>query len=137
MIQFYFLSILFNAVVGYLLAMEDRGTDTSSLEASFRFSVKNETFRLILGILTMLMGLLKILSSVQGDVPVIGDLIPALTGMASGFILAFDYYQGHSSLNEEKSEKLSRILGKNRRWIGFAAMASAALHFLFPSVLFL
>jgi hypothetical protein len=136
MIQFYFLSILLNALTGYLLVMEN-DTGDSTLETVFRFSLKNETIRLALGILTMLMGLLKILSSVQGDIPVIGDLIPALAGLGAGFLLVLEYYRGRSGQDSEKTEKVEGILVKHRRWVGFIALASAALHFLFPQVLLL
>jgi hypothetical protein len=134
MIQFYFLSILFNAVSGYLL-INDTDQEPGVTEGDIRLLMRNETLRLILGVLTMLMGLLKLLSST--DLPVIGDLIPSAMGLISGFILIFDYYRRHSTLESEKSEKLSGTIGKNRRWIGFIAIASAALHFLFPSVLLL
>ncbi|GHU73444.1 hypothetical protein FACS189450_13240 [Spirochaetia bacterium] len=136
MIQFYFLSILFNAGAGFVLVNE--GTDVeNSIESSLKFSLRNETFRLVLGILTMATGLLKLLSSTQGDLPIIGDMIPAVTGLAAGFILLFGYYQGRSVIDDDKNTRLGEIVSKNRKWIGFAAMAAAALHFLFPQALLL
>jgi uncharacterized membrane-anchored protein len=140
MIQFYFLSILFNAVSGYVLGIEqkeDSSLAAGSLETGLRFSFRNDTFRLILGVLTMITGLLKLLSASQGDVPVVGDLVPAVVGFGAGFTLLFEYYDKKSTLNSEKTEKLGRFLDHNKKWIGFIALASAALHFLFPSVLFL
>jgi uncharacterized membrane-anchored protein len=136
MIQFYFLSIFFNAVSGYVLAMESQKED-SVVEAGSQFSLDNETIRLILGILTLVSGLLKLLSAIQGDIPVIGDLLPAVFGLLAGFILVFDYYRTKASVESEKSALIERILIKNKRWIGFVTIASAVLHFLFPSVLFL
>jgi hypothetical protein len=136
MIQFYFLSVFFNALTGYLLAFENDGED-SIVESDFRLSLKNGTIRLVLGILTMATGLLKILSSVQGDLPVIGDILPALTGLGAGFLMIFEFYRSRSILTSEKSELLEGFLLKNRKWIGFAALAAAVLHFLFPSVLLL
>jgi uncharacterized membrane-anchored protein len=139
MIQFYFLSILFNAVSGYVLGIEQKEDSSlgGSLETGLRFSFRNDTFRLILGVLTMITGLLKLLSATQGDVQVIGDLVPAVVGFGAGFALLFEYYNNRSALNSEKTEKLARFLDHNKKWIGFLALASAALHFLFPSVLFL
>ncbi|MDR3249032.1 MAG: hypothetical protein LBT39_09635, partial [Treponema sp.] len=99
MIQFYFLSILFNAVTGFTLFCDD-SEDESSVEAGLRFSFRNETFRLILGILTMVIGLLKILSPVQGDIQVVGDLVPALVGLGAGFIVLMGYYQDRSGLED-------------------------------------
>jgi hypothetical protein len=136
MIQFYFLSILFNALTGYILGIEQK-EDEDSLGKGIGFSFRNDTFRLVLGILTMATGLLKILSASQGDIPIIGDIIPAIVGFGAGFILIFEYYNTRSALNTEKAEKLALFLDHNKRWLGFIALASAALHFLFPSALFL
>jgi hypothetical protein len=136
MIQFYFLSILFNGLSGYALT-RDTDDDAGALDTGFRFSLSNETCRLILGAATILMGLLKLLSSVRGDVPVIGDLIPALAGFLAGFILVFEYYRSHSSLEPEHTEKIEQLLLHNKKWAGCFALAAAAIHFLLPSVLFL
>jgi hypothetical protein len=136
MIQFYFLSILFNATAGFVLVNE--GTDIeSSIESGLKFSLRNETFRLVLGVLTMATGLLKLLSATQGDIQVIGDFVPAVTGLAAGFILLFGYYQDRSLIDDDKNTHLEHIVNKNRKWIGFAAMIVAVLHFLFPQVLLL
>ncbi|GHV76688.1 hypothetical protein AGMMS49942_15090 [Spirochaetia bacterium] len=131
MIQFYFLSIVLNALSGYVLTREP--LDTSG----FHWSLQNETSRLILGVLTIVVGLLKILSSVPGDLPVIGDLIPALAGFLAGFALIFEYYRSRSTREPEHTDTIERLLIHNKKWIGFIALGAAALHFLFPSVLFL
>jgi hypothetical protein len=136
MIQFYFLSILLNAAGGFVLFTNNGGKGASAIEAEIRFSLQNETFRLILGIISAVTGLLKLLSPVQGDIPVVGDLIPAVTGLVTGFILLLDYYHGRSFV-EEGDNKMTRIITVNRKWIGFAAMAAAVLHFIFPQVLLL
>ncbi|MDR2068766.1 MAG: hypothetical protein LBP71_02740 [Spirochaetaceae bacterium] len=134
MIQFYFLSIVFNAAAGYcLITAGEEGT----MEPSLRSSLQNETFHLILGILATVTGLLKLLSAVQGDVPVLGDLLPALVGFATGFILLFDYYRSRTTIVSALSERLEGLLSKNKKWIGFLSLAVAGLHFLFPTVLFL
>ncbi|WP_010258433.1 hypothetical protein [Treponema primitia] len=136
MIQFYFLSILLNGLAGYTLVV-GTGEEDTSLDTGFRLSLQNESCRLILGVLTIVMGFLKILSSVQGDVQVIGDLIPALAGFLAGFVLVFEYYRSRSTLEPEHTEKIEQLLIHNKKWIGFIALAAAALHFLFPTVLFL
>ncbi|MDR2786731.1 MAG: hypothetical protein LBB83_12550 [Treponema sp.] len=101
--------------------------------------LKNESFRLILGVLSMVMGLLKILSSTGGDIPVIGDLFPAVAGLAAGFVLVFDFYRNQSVLEEDQTVNVNvgRFLLNHKKAVGFTAIAAAALHFLFPSVLLL
>ncbi|MDR0554583.1 MAG: hypothetical protein LBG76_07285 [Treponema sp.] len=137
MIQFYLLSILFNASAGYVLIQGDEISEEGSLETSFRFSPRNEIFRLVLGILSVVMGLLKLLSSTQGDLPVIGDLFPAAAGFAAGSVLILDYYRSRALLDPEDSGNAGSIFLKNKRLIGFFSLAAAALHFLFPTVLLL
>ncbi|MDR2101158.1 MAG: hypothetical protein LBP43_01145 [Treponema sp.] len=136
MIQFYFLSIFFNAITGYIL-ITDGDRDEESLGSGIRFSIRDKTLHLVLGILAAITGLLKLLSSIQGDVPVLGDIIPAIIGFVVGFILVFEYYRDHSSLDNEKYEKIEMILIKNKKFIGFVALISAGIHFLFPQVLLL
>ncbi len=135
MLQFYFLSVLCNFTAGFLIFRSEEYP--VSEDSGFKFSIHNESFRLGLGIITCLTAVLKILSVVQGDIMVIGDLIPALMGLLAGFILIFAYYKHHSDIASEKSEKLESFFETNRKWIGVVTMASAVLHFLFPSVLLL
>ena len=135
MLQFYFLSIVLNALSGYILITPDEG---GVLEFKKGFSLKDETFKLVVGILSAVIGVLKLLSAVEGDVPVIGDLIPALSGFLCGFILIIEYYRGRSSIAiSEQTEKVNRLLVSNKKIIGVIALIAAALHFLFPKVLLL
>jgi hypothetical protein len=136
MIQFYLLSVLLNGLVGFLLVREKEPA-LPSLEAGLRFSLGNETVRLVLGIMTMVTGLLKLLSSVPGDMAVIGDLIPALAGLAGGFSLIFEYFRGHTTLSSPQADQMEGFFVRHKKQIGLIALVSAALHFLFPSVLLL
>jgi hypothetical protein len=135
MLQFYFLSILCNAAAGFILFRNEEYPVSD--DPKFKFSIYNDSFRLGVGIITCLTAVLKILSVVPGDMFIIGDIIPALTGIIAGFILVFQYYRNHSDLESEKSEKLESFFETNRKWIGIAAMIAAVLHFLFPSVMLL
>jgi len=135
MLQFYFLSVLLNALAGYILIS---GDDVGVLEFKSSFSLKDETLRLVTGILSVVTGLLKILSPVEGDVPVVGDLVPAITGFLAGFVLIFEYYRGRTSLEITANvDRIDRILVSNKKIIGVAAIIAAGLHFLFPKVLLL
>jgi hypothetical protein len=134
MVQFYFLSILLNGLTGCILSFGgDEPEET--IKASLGFSLNNNTFRLILGILISITGLFKLLSPT--DIPVIGDLLPALLGLAAGFILFFGYYRAQSTVESEKTAKFEEAIRRYKKWLGFALLASAALHFLFPQALFL
>ena len=135
MIQFYFLSVFLNALAGYILFS---GDDGGVLEFKSDFSLKDETFKLIAGICTGVVGLLKLLSPIEGDIPIIGDLVPGVFGLLAGFILILEYYRNRTPMDEtEKSETMNRILLGNKRIIGIAAIVVAILHFLLPKVLLL
>jgi hypothetical protein len=139
MIQLYFLSILCNGLTGCMLILE-KGADQDSIESSLGFTFHNSAFRLILAILSVIIGILKLLSPALDSRPIIlGDLIPALAGILSGFILFFGYYRERASVSGVESA-LDRIGGsflKYKRAVGLALFVSAALHFLFPKALFL
>ena len=131
MVQFYFLSVVLNAVAGYLFLS---GDDEGLLELKGGFSLKNQTFRLVLGVLLMVTGVIKIFSPLQG-IPIIGDLVPGFISIVSSFILIFEYYRNRTTLEStEHTEKVNLLLLGNKRIIGIAALVGAALHFLFPRV---
>jgi hypothetical protein len=90
-----------------------------------------------LGAASIFTGLLKILSPVAGNIPVIGDLVPALANLSGGFIMVFEYYRNRTTVHSEAVEKLGDIIDKNRKIAGFVFIGAAVLHFVFYSVPFL
>lgn len=118
--QFYFLSVLCNAAAGYSLISDRK---------------QNDAFRLAIGILTIVSGVFKLLSAIQGDVPVLGDIIPAIIGFAAGSVLVLEYYRKTSTLEPSMPSLLELFLNNYKKQIGFLAITAAVLHFLFPQVL--
>ena len=142
MLQFYFLSVLMNALAGYTLFFGNPVDSGGVLDFRCGFSVKTETYRFVIGIVSAFTGLFKLLSSVVGDLPLIGDIIPAVLGIMCGLILVFEYFGNRSSdadsvLDSEQGKKLNVFLVTNKKLIGAAAMIASVLHFLFPTVLLL
>ena len=132
MLQFYFLSIFLNVVAGYLLFFWDDGV---SSEGKSDFSLQGDAFVLIVGILSLLTGVVKIFSPVGGRLPLIGDFIPAVVGILCSLVLLFGYYQRRTSIvDSEQTQKIDGMLAGNKKIIGGVAFAAAALHFLFPGV---
>ena len=139
MLQFYFLTIVLNALGGYILISSDEEA-VLEFKSNFAngFTLKDETFKLVVGILSAVMGLLKILSPIEGDIPIIGDLLIAISSFAVGFILIFENYRNRASAEDtENSEKMSRLLVRNKKIVGIISLVLAALHFIFPRVLLL
>ncbi|MCR5764126.1 MAG: hypothetical protein K6G00_12170 [Treponema sp.] len=143
MIQFYFLSILFNLLTGLILVYcrnlaidDDFSEDTDSTNSDLLNGFKgmdNSTFRLVLGGLCVITGIMKLLSSY--DVAVIGDLIPAAASLLGGAALLVEYY----SISSESiiPEHVQSLFVDNRKYIGVFCLVSAILHFILPNVLFL
>ena len=92
MIQLYFLSILCNGLSGYVLFT---GSENVTGEKDLRFSMNNPTLHLVLGILSAITGLLKLLSPM--GIPILGDLVPAAAGLTAGLILIFGIYRNSVS----------------------------------------
>lgn len=138
MLQFYFLSILLNTVTGLVLLFADKDDLDSLSEYKVPAIARDETFRLVLGVLTSVTGFFKLLTAVRGDVPVIGDLLPALAGLAGGFTLLYEFYKTRSTLEEDDNlPPFFQKIVASKRYVGVACLFAAGLHFLFPTILFL
>ncbi len=136
MVQFYLLSVLMNIVSGYALVSTDaepRGTKMDGI----REFLRDGTIRLVLGILCAAVGFFKLLTVMRGDVPVVGDLVPSLAGLAAGFSLLLEFYKGNSNVTTPALDKLDAIFVSQRRVVGIVAIVSGFVHFLFGNVLFL
>jgi len=137
MIQLYFLSIVFNGLAGFLFIFGDMGKNDPA-ETGGKFSFVSDGFRLITGILTGITGVLKLLSPMKG-MPILGDLLPAVAGIAAGFMLIFGFYREHSSDADTDGNinRFGAIVLHYKKPIGIILLAVAVLHFLFPEAFLL
>jgi hypothetical protein len=98
MLQFYFLSILANVLAGVALASEYLA-GRFPVFVPFRELLSRRAWQASLGVLAAAVGFLKLLiRSSAADVPVVGDLIPALLGMAMGASLLLHVVRERSDL---------------------------------------
>jgi hypothetical protein len=136
MIQIYFFSILFNGAAGFLLFSDTEDTKETDILKIDEFSfLRSPTVRITLGILASITGILKILAPSPGNIPVLGDILPALAGIFSGFILLFEFFT-RSSSGASVPSSLQTVLRMKKR-IGIGVMIIAALHLIFPGALLL
>ena len=133
MVQLYFLSILLNLLGGFGLASETMVERISGFRIFSDFFEGKTTLKLTVGILSFIVGVLKLLSSM--DVPVAGDLLPALANIAVGITLTLDYYKDRSEVGP--SERLNDFFARNSSILGIVAVVIGILHFFIPRVLFL
>ncbi|MDA3948049.1 MAG: hypothetical protein PF508_02385 [Spirochaeta sp.] len=137
MYQIYFLSIITNILAGITLGF-DRIDARLRVHSVFNPALFQQNgFRLAIGIITFVVGFLKLLSVAPGDVAVVGDLIPAVTGMLMGFSLAFQYYQERAEVQSSTSEKLNRVFGRHNATLGMIGLTAGVVHFFLHRVLFL
>ena len=141
MVQLYFLSVLCNGLSGYILFA---GNEDGSIEGSLRFSFNNPVFLLVLGIISAVTGILKLLSPTMDGIPILGDMIPAAAGVTAGLVLIFGIYRHGSSSSPITSDvgigsldRLGTSLLRFRKTLGLCLMVTAAVHFLIPQALFL
>lgn len=113
MVQFYFLSVLLNILAGIILINSNNSTklesdnfDINDADEKSRIKkvkstlkndsiLSNETFCLVSGALCTLTGFIKLFFTFSNNgknIIIIGDLLPALFGLAGGLIIILEYY---------------------------------------------
>jgi hypothetical protein len=137
MYQIYFLSILTNILAGIALGF-DRMDERLRLHAVFNPELFHHAgFRLAIGLITFVVGFLKLLSVSEGDVAVIGDLLPAVTGMLAGFALSFQYYRERAATKTGTVDSLDKVFGRHSSTLGMVALVAGVVHFFLNRVLIL
>jgi hypothetical protein len=124
MLQFYFLSVFFHLIAAFVLV-----TDTK--EIIDLAILKDKTFRIVLGAICAVTGVIKLFVVVHSSAVIVGDLLPAIAGMIAGVLLIIQDNQ------EKLPEWFNRIFMTNKLIVGFACLGIALLHFVFPGALFL
>ena len=139
MIQFYLLSVLLDISCGYALAAK-KSESSSQVVRGAGIAISDPGLRLTLAILSIAIGLLKLLFALRGDIPVIGDFLPATAGIVVGATLLLDISDS-AHLPFAKRGKMAAGLEKRllsyKQAIGYAGIMAGIIHFLFPMVLFL
>lgn len=127
MVQIYFLSVLFNALIGFILLLDTQ-------EKKF---IDNKTARLIISLLALITGLIQIFSPLKGDIPVIGDIIPAVSVIAAGAALFIYYLKTKSSVTVEPGKFIDKFFIQGKKYLGIFCIVIALLHFFLPQVVLL
>ena len=137
MYQVYFLSVVTLVLASVALGY-DRLDERLHVGSFFNETIfKNLSFQLGLGIVTALVGFFQLLTVAEGDVPVVGDLIPALTGLALGGTLIVVYYKEKSTVESGTLDRLDKVFVQNASNLAYVGLAVAVLHFLLHRVLLL
>jgi hypothetical protein len=137
MLQFYFLSIVANLLAGLTLA-SDYLAERFKGFSLYAELMSRRNVRTSVGIAAFVIGFLKLLiRSSATDVPVVGDLLPALAGLAMGAALVVGLIRDRSGVPDDKASGFEKTVVTYRVPLGIAGLVIAALHFLLPGALFL
>ncbi len=151
--QFYFLSIVVNLLAGVILAGDYLATRLPWMK-SLLPEISSRSSGVTIGAITAGVGVLKlfVLADAQ-QIVLVGDLLPALAGIALGGVLtavALNAKEGDAADGAERpvhttregsshvvvadgaAEKAVRLAAGCRTSAGLAGIAVAVLHFLFP-----
>ena len=132
MLPFYFLSVTTNLMMGGILLLSAKDKE----EFSIKYPLLNDpTFLLVLLIFSGISAVFKLLSPVEGNTPIIGDIVPALSGFL-GCIVFFERWVKASENQLTLPPFFARILTFEQP-IGFFCLFAGVTHLLFSSVLFL
>jgi len=137
MSQLYLLSIVSTVLTGFVLSGDYLGARVPAL-ATFRAWLENRGAAIVLGLATAAIGFLKLIVRAPGDtVPVAGDLLPAIAGLAVGAALFFEALLRKPATPERPVERYAKAVLSYRIPLGILGVAAALLHFLFPSAVIL
>ena len=136
MVQFYVLSILVNLTGGLLLSGDALSKKISSLDFCHKI-LKSETYTLTIAIIAAIAGLFKIISVFEGDLYIIGDLLPAAASFTIAFYFFAKYLLDKKGVLDGHFGTISAFIENYKTPIGIACIIIAFLHFLFPGVVLL
>ena len=137
MVQFYFLAICLNILGGLVLAAPYFSERFPGISAFRGYIFDKSGLRIGLIAALLLIGIMKIISVSAGDVIIVGDLLPALTLLLSGFTMVIEYIFENNEAENGFLKKMNSIFVKHASITGVAALVAGGLHFIFPTVLFL
>lgn len=155
MVQFYCLSVVLNMLSGLIAVF---GGDASAVDSFARdnldddifgdvtdgevssggiFSegsfISDKTFRLVLGVLTAFVGVIKLLPLASDGVAILGDFFPALAGIFIGLCFVIEYLSDNISM----PDIIESIFVDSKKYIGFFSLGAGLLHFLLPQIILL
>ncbi|MCD6342363.1 MAG: hypothetical protein J7L76_01100 [Spirochaetaceae bacterium] len=135
MFQLYLLTVLTTVLAGLALA-------TGFLSNRFeRFSeytdfMGNPVYRIILGGVSVLVGIINLFPSYTGDIAVLGNLLPSLAGIVTGLLLIAEYFSSRRTEEESKTvdiaEKVEKFSGPYLTIVGISSIVIGILHAIIP-----
>ena len=137
MAQFYLLSVLTTITAGLTLAGDFLGEKIAFLAGLGKLR-ENRRAQTVLGIVSIVVGVVKLIVLSPGEhVPVVGDILPALSGIALGAIVLIEAHRLRVEGRSEPLERLSKTVLTYRVPVGITGAVIGLLHFLVPGAVIL
>ena len=138
MAQFYLLSILTNILGGLALSANYLGRKTAIFDG-FKALHERKKSKMLLGLATAIAGVLKLIFKSPGEtIPVAGDLLPAIVGIAIGLLLFSESIRreaGEDGPSVEQTAK--RTIYSFATPLGIVGVIASFFHFILPGVVIL
>lgn len=137
MFQLYLLTVLTNVLAGLALAT---GFLTERFERFSEYTdfMSNSIYRIVLALVSLLIGIINLFPTYSGDIAVLGDLFPSLAGIATGILLLTEYLSSRKneqvSKTVEIAEKVEKFSGPYLTIVGIASVVIGILHAILPKL---
>jgi hypothetical protein len=132
MAQFYLLSVLTNAIAGFVFASDFFGEKIAFL-SPWKNIRSQKTTVIVIGAAAAIVGFVKLFVPSPGEtVFFAGDLLPAAVGILLGGILLFEGLRVQEEGKAEQLKKITTAVLTYRVPLGIVGVAVAFLHFLIP-----
>jgi len=132
--QLYMLSILSLLGAGLILS-SDYLVERMEWLSGLKDLAQQRNIRIGVGIAAGVVGILKLIVRSPGEtVPVAGDLLPALAGIALGGLLLVDTLRVPRDDEPVAVDKVTKAVMPYRTPIGIGGIVVAVVHFLLPAL---
>ena len=136
MVQIYFLLVLSNIVMGFILAKDFLNGKLNNFLVINQL-LSSDILKVTVGCIGSIIGLLALFLRYSGNLVIIGDLIPALTSMICGITLFIEYISNEENNDSTIINFFIGVFLKRRTLLGIVALCVGIIHFIAPSVEFL
>ena len=137
MAQLYMLSILSLLGAGLILS-SDYLVEKMEWLSGLKDLAHQRNVRIGVGVAAGIIGILKLIVRAPGEtIPVAGDLLPALAGIALGGLLLADTLRVSSDDEPVAVDKVTNAVMPYRTPLGLGGIVVALVHFLLPAIIIL
>ncbi len=135
MYQFYVLAIVFNIIGGVTLAFDFLDDKIGIARFLNERGMTAPNYRAVVGLLTFVVGFVKLFTATEGNWVILGDFVPALAALVTGGTLMIERFRNRieESLGGERGalvvSRLDKVFIGPRNVYGIVSIAAAIAHF--------